>query len=185
MDTKNSTGARAPRVSIIIPAHNESVLIERAVRAARAQEYPNFEVIVVDNASTDDTGARAEHAAARVVKEPRKGILFAKEAGRHAATGEIFAGLDADCIPPPDWLKKGIACFTSPDIVVVTGGFIYNDISPLMRALIKWGFLVVQTSLNKYMQWRGRGAYMIGGNCFIRMSALERIGGFEDRKSVV
>ena len=167
------------KVSIIIPAHNESATIEGVVTAARAQEYPNFEVIVVDNASSDDTAAIAEHAGAHVIKESNKGILFAKEAGRRAATGEIIAGLDADCIPPPNWLKKGVSYFTVPNIVAVTGGYMYEDISPFMSGFIKWGFSNVQTRLNAFMQWRKRGAYMTGGNCFIRASALEKIGGFD------
>jgi glycosyltransferase involved in cell wall biosynthesis len=168
-----------PRVSIIIPAHNEADSIEETVRAARALEYPDFEIIVVDNASDDDTGARAESAGARVIRETKKGILFAKEAGRRAATGEILAGLDADCSPPRDWLKKGVAYFTRPDIVAVTGGYIYYDIPFFMRTLIKWGFSYMQPRLSTFMQWRKRGAYMTGGNCFIRASAMQKIGGFD------
>ena len=168
--------SKSPRVSVIIPAHNESGSVEHTVRAVLGQEYPDFEVIVVDNASTDDTGAVAERLGARVVREPRKGILFAKEAGRRAATGEIIAGLDADCVASPDWIRKGVSYFTKPDIVAVTGGYIYDDISPFMRTFIKWGFSIVQTRLNALMQWRRHGAYMIGGNCFIRAAALEKIG---------
>ncbi|MEK7480216.1 MAG: glycosyltransferase family 2 protein [Patescibacteria group bacterium] len=171
--------SKSPRVSVIIPAHNESGSVEHTVRAVLGQEYPDFEVIVVDNASTDDTGAVAERLGARVVREPRKGILFAKEAGRRAATGEIIAGLDADCVASPDWIRKGVSYFTKPDIVAVTGGYIYDDISPFMRTFIKWGFSIVQTRLNALMQWRRHGAYMIGGNCFIRAAALEKIGGFD------
>src|SRR3989344_7819751 len=98
-----------PRVAIVIPAHNEGETIGAVVRAALAQEYPDFEVIVVDNASDDDTGAHATQAGARVVREDRKGILFAKEAGRKAATGEILAGLDAECVPPAH-RPRGRAC---------------------------------------------------------------------------
>ncbi|QQG37977.1 MAG: glycosyltransferase family 2 protein [Candidatus Kaiserbacteria bacterium] len=168
-----------PSVSILIPAHNESGPIEKTVRAARAQKYPDFEVIVIDNASTDDTAARAQEAGARVIREARKGILFAKEAGRKAARGEIIAGLDADCLPPDDWLQRGVSRFTDDTIVAVTGGYEYDDISSFMSGFIKLGFKYWQPYLNAIMQWRRRGAYMIGGNCFVRASALEKIGGYD------
>ena len=168
-----------PRVSIVIPAHNEEDKIGSAVKTALAQAYPDFEVIVVDNASDDGTGARAAEAGAHVVREDRKGILFAKEAGRKAATGEILAGLDADCIPPTDWLRRGVVFFEDPHVVAVTGGFDYYDLSPIPRTLIRWGAMFVHRPISYLLQALGRGAYMIGGNCLIRKSALEKIGGYD------
>src|SRR3989338_284158 len=150
-----------PRVSIVIPAHNEEDKIGSAVKTALVQAYPDFEVIVVDNASDDGTGARAAEAGAHVVREDRKGILFAKEAGRKAATGEILAGLDADCIPPTDWLRRGVVFFEDPHVVAVTGGFDYYDLSPIPRTLIRGGGVFVHRPGSYLLPALGRG----GGGC--------------------
>lgn len=82
------------RVSVIIPALNEAGNIAALVAAVRAQ--PVDEVIVVDNGSDDDTGARARSAGALVVREPRRGYGYACAAGVAAAAGDVLVFLDGD-----------------------------------------------------------------------------------------
>ena len=79
-------------------------------------------VIVVDNGSTDDSAAIAEAASAKVVPEPRMGIARATSTGFDAAKGDILARLDADSIPPVDWLERveGILS-TAGGLAAVTG----------------------------------------------------------------
>ncbi len=107
------------KVSIVIPAFNEEGYISEAVQAALNQDYPDFEVIVVDNASTDATAAVASKFPVTVVSEGKKGILHAREAGRRAATGDIIAHVDADCTPAPNWLSTGVANFSDPKVAAV------------------------------------------------------------------
>lgn len=102
------------------------------------------EVIVVDNGSTDDSAAIAEAASAKVVPEPRMGIARATSTGFDAAKGDILARLDADSIPPVDWLERveGILS-TAGGLAAVTGpGDFYGS--------------------NRVTRWLGRVVY-IGG----------------------
>jgi glycosyltransferase involved in cell wall biosynthesis len=79
----------APRVSVIVCAHNEARYLPGCLHSILAQSRPPDEILVVDNASTDRTGVVAgQIPSVRVVDEPRKGLVVARETGRHAATGD-------------------------------------------------------------------------------------------------
>jgi glycosyltransferase involved in cell wall biosynthesis len=100
-------------ISVVIPAYNEERYLPVCLRALDRQTFPasQFEVIVVDNASTDATAAVACRLGARVVAEPRKGVSRARQAGFQAALGLIIASTDADTRVPPDWLARIAAHF--------------------------------------------------------------------------
>ena len=84
------------RVSVVIPARNEEAYLPSALEAVLAQTLPPFEVIVVDNASTDRTREVAEALGARVVFCGRRGVAYARQAGLLAARGEWVAMTDAE-----------------------------------------------------------------------------------------
>ena len=131
--------ASGPRVSVIIPARNEAANIEKTVRAFVAQTYESLEIIVVDDRSTDDTGAILGRIA---TSEPRLRVLhgtdtpagwlgkpWALEQGSRAATGEILFFVDADIVYEPpavaaavDELKRSGASMLAilPDVVMKT-----------------------------------------------------------------
>lgn len=109
-------------ISVVIPSFNDADFLERALAALTAQTRVPDEVIVVDNASTDTTSLVARTAGALVVFEPIHGIWPAAAAGYDAARGDIIARLDADSVPPPDWVARIEAWFeTSPPPDVLTG----------------------------------------------------------------
>lgn len=101
-------GPRHLLVSVVVAARNEASRIEACLRALLAQDLPRdtFEVVVVDNASTDGTGARAAAHDVRVVREPRVGIAHARNAGVEAARAELIAFVDADSVPDRRWLAE-------------------------------------------------------------------------------
>lgn len=179
--TRPSSAAAALRVTVVIPAYNEEAVLPDTLRAALAQTYDNFEIIVVDNASKDRTSEVAKQfPGVKVVREDRKGILFAREGGRKAATGDIIAHLDADCLPPPTWLATGVANFNNPNIVAVSGPCDFHDGPTAFR----WTSLYLQKTIftltNLIIQHVLRnGAVLIGGNTMIRASALASIGGYD------
>lgn len=168
------------KVSVIIPAHNEAASISRTLEAVLAQTYPDFEVIVVDNASSDGTGDIASRFPVKVVREARKGLLWAREAGRLAAGGEIIANIDADCLPESDWLSRGAAHFGNTSIAAVTGPYDYHDAGTFFRMtsffvqkyLYRIASTIVQLPLIR------QGAMLIGGNNFIRADVMRRAGGY-------
>jgi glycosyltransferase involved in cell wall biosynthesis len=87
-------------VSVVIPAYNAAHTIGGTLKALQAQsDAPEFETIVVDNASTDDTAHVARQCGATVLYEQRRGPAAARNCGLRHASGEIIAHLDADTVP--------------------------------------------------------------------------------------
>ena len=167
------------KVSIVIPAHNEESVIAKTIENARKLNYPDFEIIVVNNASTDKTGDIARGTGIVVVDEPRKGLLFAREAGRLAAHGELIANLDADCMPDTEWLSRAVPLFNNPRVVAAGGGYDYQDAPKAVR----YFFLFVQRFMfvtgNVLFNLLHIGGVLAGGNTFLRASALKEIGGYD------
>lgn len=179
---QNST----PKVSVIIPAYNEEAYIVKTLEALQRQDYTNFEVIVINNASSDRTAEKVAafiychhlHFQFRLVHERRQGTQWARECGRRVATGEIIAQLDADCLPPSDWISKGIALLQAHNLVAVAGPYEYYDSPFLTRSFTYASQRWILPPLNKLLQRFGKGGVIIGGNVFIRASALSQCGGY-------
>lgn len=103
------------RISIIIPAYNEERYLGRCLDAIAAQTMQPYEVIVVDNASTDGTAAVARaYPFVTLVTELHKGRVFAREVGFAAAKGTVLARIDADSVVPRDWIAQLHAYFVQP-----------------------------------------------------------------------
>lgn len=167
------------RASVVIPAYNESAYLRRTLEAVLAMDYPDFEVIVVDNASSDGTADIARSfPGVKVLREERKGTHWARECGRRAATGEIIAGVDADCMPARDWLTVGTSFFSSPDVVSVSGPYDYYD-GGVFRYVSRWFQEATHWLMNDILVYFGKGGVLIAGNCLIRAEALEKIGGYD------
>ncbi|MET0715866.1 MAG: glycosyltransferase family A protein [Mycetocola sp.] len=110
------------RISVVIPVYNDAGMLQTCLNALARQTRPADEIVVVDNASTDDSAQVAHAAGARVVFQPKRGIPPATSAGFDAARGEILARLDADSIPPADWLERAVAALDAhPEASAITG----------------------------------------------------------------
>ncbi len=99
-----------PRISVIIAAYNAASTLDDCLRSLQQLDYPDYEVVVVDDGSGDGTGAIADRAAAqdarvRVVHTPNQGLSAARNLGLAESTGEIIAYTDADCRADPMWLR--------------------------------------------------------------------------------
>jgi len=116
-------GGARPRVVAIIPALNEAPAIGKTVRGLRALEGVVLDrIIVVDNGSTDDTGARAREAGAEVVREPRRGYGRACLAGVLAASdAEIIVLLDGDAADEPTDLPRVLAPLLADEADLIVG----------------------------------------------------------------
>jgi glycosyltransferase involved in cell wall biosynthesis len=98
------------RISVIVCAHNEQAHIGGCLHSLRAQTRPPDEVLVIDNASTDATASiAAAIPGVRVVEEPRKGLVIARETGRREARGNLLVYVDADCRAPLVWSRTSRA----------------------------------------------------------------------------
>lgn len=137
----------APYFSIVIPAFNEESYLGDCLSSLSSQDYPgSFEVIVVDNKSTDRTAAVARAAGATVVFEPIPGVCRARQRGTEIATGEIIVSADADCIYEPGWLSNIATWFLGNPQGIAVGGPCYFYDGP------QWG-LAVQRMLFGAVTW--------------------------------
>ena len=170
-----------PKISIVIPAYNEASKIEKTLEAVCAQDYPHYEVIVVDNNSSDNTsGIARRFKDVKVLLEERAGVQFARECGRRAATGEFIACLDADCMPPSNWLSDAVRYFKNDRIVAVSGPYNYYDSGSLFRFVTLVWQKIVYVAMHFVIQnIFGYAAVFIFGNAVIRASALNKIGGYD------
>jgi cellulose synthase/poly-beta-1,6-N-acetylglucosamine synthase-like glycosyltransferase len=110
----------SPRVTLVIAAYNEGAVIARKVENARALDYPDVELIVASDGSTDDTVARAA-GADLVLDLPRGGKIRAQDAAVERASGDLVAFSDANSFWEADALQHLVAPFADPKIGYVCG----------------------------------------------------------------
>jgi GT2 family glycosyltransferase len=117
----------------------------------------------------------------RVIEEPRKGLVRAREAGRQAAGGHLLVYLDADCRAPRDWLGRVEARFTRrPALVALSAPYRFYDWDVWGRLLLRTYDLtlapITQLLVYRLLQV---GTLFYGGNFAVRREALDAIGGFD------
>ncbi|MGC1176487.1 MAG: glycosyltransferase family 2 protein [Candidatus Saccharimonadales bacterium] len=160
------------RVSIVIPVYNEAGHIGACLEAIAAQTAAPYEVIVVDNNSTDDTVAIAErYPFVKVLREPRQGVVYARDRGFDAVTGDIIGRLDADSIIAPDWVATLRQLFTEDDdLAAVTGKVRYYGL-----ALSSWLDAFDLRIRRRMARLLGREIAMQGANLALRRSAWQQV----------
>jgi glycosyltransferase involved in cell wall biosynthesis len=169
-------------ITAIVCAYNEARLLPACLHSLLAQTRPPDELIVVNNASTDDTRAAAERVPGVVVlDEPAKGLVVARETARRVARGDIVAYVDADCRAPIVWLERVAARFAVPmPPVAVTGPYRFYDWDWTGRTLVRLYDTFVAPPTHALVHYGfGLGAILYGGNFAVRRDALARIGGFD------
>ncbi|MBI4089469.1 MAG: glycosyltransferase [Candidatus Levybacteria bacterium] len=120
---KSPASSAVSSISVVIPAFNEEKYIERCLKSLMRQAHPNkpYEVIVVDNNSTDNTAKIAKKLHAKVISEKRQGYVFSLKRGMMEATGDIIAVTDADTQVSNNWLSVIEKAFEKKEVVAVTG----------------------------------------------------------------
>jgi glycosyltransferase involved in cell wall biosynthesis len=168
-------------ITVIVCAYNEARYLPACLHSLLAQTRPADEIIVVDNASTDRTGAVARAIpGVRVIDEPQKGLVVARETARQASHGELLAYVDADCRAPLQWIERVEQRFADSRRVAVTGPYRYYDWDLAGRALIRaYDVLVAPATHAVVHDLLRAGAILYGGNFAVRASALAAIGGFD------
>ncbi len=125
----DNPSAALPRVSVVVPTLNRLGALRKCLDSLAVQSCDSYEVIVVDDASTDDTlgllaAFAAEHPAMRLSwlrNEERRGANASRTRAIEAATGQFVAFLDSDCVAREDWLDKLLAGFLDDSVASVTG----------------------------------------------------------------
>ncbi|MGB9722715.1 MAG: glycosyltransferase [Chloroflexia bacterium] len=159
------------RLSIVIPTLNEAGYLPQLLDALAAQTRPADEVIVADADSTDGTAELARERGARVVRGGRPAA--GRNAGARAASGDLLLFLDADVLPPPDFLERAVGEFLRKRYDVATAWMVTWDGNPLEQAV--YG----ATSLYFYLM-QPFLPYAPGFCILVRRELHERIGGFDE-----
>jgi cellulose synthase/poly-beta-1,6-N-acetylglucosamine synthase-like glycosyltransferase/peptidoglycan/xylan/chitin deacetylase (PgdA/CDA1 family) len=113
-----------PPVVVVVPAYNEAVGIERAIRSLAASDYPDVEVIVVDDGSTDATAEIVEELAVkrvRLLRQPNGGKASALNAGIGASTAPVVVMVDGDTVFEPEALRRLVQPLGDPTVGAVSG----------------------------------------------------------------
>ncbi len=167
------------KLSFIIPAHNEEAYIGNCLKSifdATKNKFTDFEIIVVNNASTDRTKeVAAAFPGVIVVDEPNKGLTKARQKGLTEAKGDWLAYLDADTRLPEHWLDLLMSVIKrNPKMVSFSGPYRYYDASKIREKILN---LLWQISAP--ITYRLVGYMVLGGNFVAKKEALLSMGGFD------
>jgi len=165
-----------PKVTVVIPVLNEENLLPDTLQSLRAQTFKDYELVVVDNGSADNTAQIAQHYGCCVVNEERKGVCFARQRGFEEARGEIIASTDADTVVPANWLELIVRSFENkPDQVAIYGDVLFRE----RKGLGQWfaeAFFSYFLRLNHLL---GR-PHFCGSNFAVRREVFHSTGGFKN-----
>ena len=114
-----------PTVSIVIPTYNAEKTIGPLLDSLLQLDYPDYEVIVVNDGSRDRTREIVEGYPVRPINQPNRGASAARDAGLRAAGGEIVAYVDSDVAVTPDWLRNLVLPLSDPEVAATTGRTVF------------------------------------------------------------
>jgi glycosyltransferase involved in cell wall biosynthesis len=114
-----------PSISVVIPARDAARTLDECLAALSRQTLPCdcFEIIVVNDGSSDDTVEVAQRWGARLISQPKRGPAAARNRGVCQARGEIVLFTDADCAPAEDWVERLSQALCDPEIVGAKGTY--------------------------------------------------------------
>ena len=166
-----------PRISVVVCTHNGSRTIRQCCEDLRKLDYSNFEVIVVDDGSTDRTAAIVQEFGFRLIRTENRGLSNARNVGLDAATGEIVAYVDDDAYPDPHWLTHLASTFLrtphagvgGPNIPSGDGGWIADCVANAPGGPVH--VLLSDCEVE----------HIPGCNMAFRKNALQAIGGFDQQ----
>jgi GT2 family glycosyltransferase len=164
-----------PRISVVVCTCNGARTIRDTLDALRNIDYPDYEVIVVDDGSSDDSARIAAEYPVRLISTPNRGLSAARNTGMEAATGTIVAYTDDDAYPDEHWLKYLAWTFLTTSYVGVGGPNIPPPGDGKLAECVAHspgGPVHVLISATE-------AEHIPGCNCAFRKDALQAIGGFD------
>ncbi|MDP7638259.1 MAG: glycosyltransferase [Candidatus Hydrogenedentes bacterium] len=160
-------------VSIIIPAYNAEQTLGKCLDGCLAQSYPDTEVIVVDDGSTDGTKRVARAYGASYIRQENGGPAKARNTGARVGEGKVLAFTDSDCVPEPDWIERLLEGLDE-GVVAVGGAYgIANPENTLAQ-------LVHEEIAVRHSRFSGEVDFLGSFNAAYKKAAFDAVGGFDE-----
>lgn len=177
---------RLPPVSVLIPAYNEGKVLDRAIVSVLSLDYPDFEVVVIDDGSSDDTLERAARwegrhggCKVRVVTQANAGKAAALNAGIQAARHPFLLCMDADSALEPQTLQRAIHHFADPSVAAVAGNVKVENRGGFLTRLQALEYIEGLNLLRRAQGFLAAVNIVPGPVGVFRREALEEVGGYE------
>ncbi|HEX5452715.1 MAG TPA: glycosyltransferase [Stellaceae bacterium] len=168
--------ARHPRVSVVVCAYNAERTMEACLASLEVLNYPDYEVVVVNDGSKDCTLEIAERFPyCRIISQPNKGLSVARNVGAEAATGVIVAYTDSDCVADPDWLTYLVARMEEGNLAACGG----PNFPPPEDSLVPAAVAVSPGGPTHVLISDEVAEHIAGCNMAFRRDALLALGGFD------
>jgi GT2 family glycosyltransferase len=169
--------AHLPKISVVVCTFNGSKWLGQCLRATVEMNYPDFEIVVVDDGSTDDSPEIAAQFPVRLIRTENRGLGAARNVGWKAAGGQIVAYLDDDAFPDVNWLQflerafaaSGRAAMGGPSLPVPEDGLVAACVANAPGGPTH---ILLTEEIAEHIP---------GCNMAIRRESLEAIGGFDER----
>lgn len=169
-----------PSISVVVCAYNAAATVEECLTRTRALDYPNLEVLLVDDGSTDDTADIADRICAgdhrmRVIRAEHQGLSGARNTGWQSAAGELVVYLDSDAYPTPEWPYYLALGLDGPEV----GGVGGPNLPPPGRSRTAEMVARAPGGPVHVLLSDDRAEHIPGANMAFWRKVLEEVGGFD------
>ncbi len=174
--TRKVSLPRYPKVSVIVCSYNGAKTLDRCLESLKRLEYPDYEVILVDDGSKDETQQiAARHPWVVNIRQENSGLSVARNVGAQAATGEVIAYTDSDCMADPEWLYFMVGTLLSGNYAGVGG----PNISPPAENWVQACVAAAPGGPNHVLLTDVVAEHIPGCNMAFYKWAFEKVGGFD------
>jgi hypothetical protein len=165
-----------PKASVIVCSYNGGKTLERCLTSLKDINYPNYEVVLVDDGSKDDTQEiAARHPWIKNIRQENKGLSFARNVGAHESTGDVIVYTDSDCMADPDWLYYLMGTLLSGDFAGVGG----PNISPPAENWVQACVAAAPGGPSHVLLTDVVAEHIPGCNMAFHRWAFNQVGGFD------
>ena len=161
--------SKLPFVSIIVPVFNEEKYLDACLKSLKSQDYKPYEIIVVDNGSTDNSFLIAKKYTPHVFVLKPANIPALRNYGILHSKGSVIASIDADCVAAPDWLSNGVKLLD--DKRLIAG---HSYLPPLNSTWVQRTLLNSKRLADGYVKW------VPSGNMFFTRKTFDSVSGFNE-----
>lgn len=155
-------------ISVIIPTYNRGEYLKKALQSLQRQSFKDFEIIVADDGSSDDTGKIVKEFDARYFKEDHQGVSHARNLGAKNSCGEILAFFDDDALADRDWLENISKIMVREDIIT-------GRAEPLKKNI--WQYFAPHYYQGETPR---ESQILLEGNCAMRKKVFQDLNGFDE-----